>query len=133
MSIERAAEFLEAHPDAALPIAKLLARRLQHATGYLVDLKHQFQGYQDHFGMIDEVLESFTHQQDESFPAGGRAAARRIAMSHGGRSAAAANGRPGGALNGATSAPVREIHQAPGTRGIDHHVGGQRADPGGRR
>jgi CRP/FNR family transcriptional regulator, cyclic AMP receptor protein len=66
--VERAAEFLEAHPDAALPIAMLLARRLQHATSYLVDLKHQFQGYQDHFGMIDEVLESFTHQQDESFP-----------------------------------------------------------------
>ena len=66
--IDQAADFFAAHPDAALPIATLLARRLQHATTYLVDLKHQFQGYQDHFGMIDEVLESLTHQQDESFP-----------------------------------------------------------------
>jgi CRP-like cAMP-binding protein len=67
--IEQAAAFLAAHPDAALPIATLLARRLQHATTYLVDLKHQFQDYRDHFGLIDEVLESFTHQQDERFPA----------------------------------------------------------------
>jgi CRP/FNR family transcriptional regulator, cyclic AMP receptor protein len=66
--IEQAPAFLAARPDAVLPIATLLARRLQNATTYLVDLKHQFQDYRDHFGMIDEVLESFSHQQDESFP-----------------------------------------------------------------
>jgi CRP-like cAMP-binding protein len=66
--VEPASAFLAAHPDAALPIATLLARRLQNATTYLVDLKRQFQDHQGHFGMIDEVLDSFTHQQDETFP-----------------------------------------------------------------
>lgn len=65
--IDEAAAFLAAHPDALLPIATLLARRLSNATTYLVDLKRQFQDQRDHFAMIDEVLESFTVQQDEGF------------------------------------------------------------------
>lgn len=66
--VEQASAFLAAHPDAVLPIAVLLARRLRNATSYLVNLKQQFQDHSDHFGMIDEVLESLTHQQDETFP-----------------------------------------------------------------
>ncbi len=65
--IDEAAAFLAAHPDALLPIATLLARRLRNASAYLVDLKRQFQDQKDHFGMIDEVLESFTAQQEETF------------------------------------------------------------------
>jgi CRP/FNR family cyclic AMP-dependent transcriptional regulator len=66
--IERAADFLAANPDLVLPIARLLARRLKNASTYLVNLREQFQNYQNHFGMIDEVLESIMHQQDETFP-----------------------------------------------------------------
>ncbi len=66
--IEDGAQFLNANPHVLLPIATLLARRLQSATTYLVNLKHQFQDQKDHFGMVDEVLESLTHQQEESFP-----------------------------------------------------------------
>ncbi|MEM7446535.1 MAG: cyclic nucleotide-binding domain-containing protein, partial [Pseudomonadota bacterium] len=64
-----AAAFLQARPETALPLAKLLARRLHAATTYLVNLKQQFQDYENHFGMVDEVLESLTHQQDEDFAA----------------------------------------------------------------
>ena len=40
--IENAADFLAANPPLNLPIAKLLAQRLQNVTTYLVDLKRQF-------------------------------------------------------------------------------------------
>ncbi len=53
--------------DLMVPIAKLLARRLQSATSYLVDIKRQFEDHKDHFSMVDEVLESLSHQQDEAF------------------------------------------------------------------
>ena len=66
--IEDASQFLNANPHVLLPIATLLARRLQSATTYLVNLKQQFQDQKDHFGMVDEVLELLSHQQDESFP-----------------------------------------------------------------
>jgi CRP-like cAMP-binding protein len=65
--IEKASEFLSAHPDVALPIAGLLARRLQNATTYLVNLKHQFQDHANHLGMVDEVLESIVYRQHETF------------------------------------------------------------------
>ena len=61
--IENATAYLRDHPTLSLPIAQLLARRLQNATTYLVDLKHQFQHHDDHFGMVDEVLESLIHSQ----------------------------------------------------------------------
>lgn len=61
--IENASAYLHDHPRYLLPIAQLLARRLQNATTYLVDLKHQFQHHDDHFGMVDEVLESLIHSQ----------------------------------------------------------------------
>jgi len=65
--IENATEFLSKNPEVALPIATLLARRLQNANDYLVNLKLQFQDRKDHFGMVDEVLESLIHQQDGDF------------------------------------------------------------------
>jgi len=65
--IENASAFLRENPGVALPIASLLAKRLQNANNYLVNLKLQFQDRKDHLGMVDEVLESLIHQQDENF------------------------------------------------------------------
>ena len=44
-------------------VAKLLSRRVQMVSGYLVDLKHQFADKDDHFAIVDEVLESLVHHQ----------------------------------------------------------------------
>jgi CRP/FNR family cyclic AMP-dependent transcriptional regulator len=55
--------FLESHPQIALDVARLLARRLHFVTTYLADLKRQFEGNEDHFGMVDEVLETLVHHQ----------------------------------------------------------------------
>ena len=59
--------FMKRHPEIAFFLARLLAQRLNAATTYLVDLKRQFQHHSDHFGMVDEVLESLTNQQDQGF------------------------------------------------------------------
>jgi CRP/FNR family cyclic AMP-dependent transcriptional regulator len=65
---EDGAHFLQQHPDVAYPLARLLAQRLHGITGYLVDIKRQFQG-SDHLAMLDEVLGSLLHQPaDESHP-----------------------------------------------------------------
>lgn len=69
--IENALEHLRDNPGLVLPIAQLLARRLQNSTSYLVDLKKQFEHRSDHFGMVDQVLESLTNQQDEEFTPSG--------------------------------------------------------------
>ena len=65
--IDDARSALGDNHDLMVPIAKLLARRLQSATSYLVDLKRQFHDQKDHLGMVDEVLESISHQQDDAF------------------------------------------------------------------
>jgi CRP/FNR family cyclic AMP-dependent transcriptional regulator len=59
--IESPLDFLRAHPAAALDIAQLLAERLHAMTTYLVDLKKQYEGSEDQFGMVDEVLETLSH------------------------------------------------------------------------
>jgi CRP-like cAMP-binding protein len=63
--IEHASTFLQSHPDIAYQLSKLLAQRLYGVTTYLADLKKQFQDQEDHLGMVDEVLGSLMHQQDE--------------------------------------------------------------------
>lgn len=63
--VERASEFLQSHTDISYQLARLLAQRLHGITTYLVDLKSQFEDQKDHFGMIDEVLETLVHQQAE--------------------------------------------------------------------
>ncbi|MCP5363627.1 MAG: Crp/Fnr family transcriptional regulator [Hyphomicrobiales bacterium] len=65
--VEDASAFLQAHPDIAYFVAKLLARRVHRVTRYLADLKEQFSHYADHMGMVDEVLETLLHVQDEEF------------------------------------------------------------------
>jgi CRP/FNR family transcriptional regulator, cyclic AMP receptor protein len=61
--IENPREFLDSHPHVALGIASLLAERLNLMTTYLVDLKRQYEGSEEHFGMIDEVLGTLSHGQ----------------------------------------------------------------------
>jgi CRP/FNR family cyclic AMP-dependent transcriptional regulator len=65
---EDGVRFLQQHQDVAYQLARLLAQRLHGITGYLVDLKRQFQG-NDHLAMLDQVLGSLLHQQaEESLP-----------------------------------------------------------------
>lgn len=61
--IEDPVRFLAAQPESALAIARLLAERLHSMTGYLVDLKNQYEGSEEHFGLVDEVLETLAHAQ----------------------------------------------------------------------
>lgn len=65
--VDDAEAFLANRPGLTLPVARLIARRLDNVTTYLVDLKRQFRDREDHLGMVDEVLESLTHEQGESF------------------------------------------------------------------
>lgn len=65
--VEGASALLDTNPAFVLPIARLLAERLQLATGYLVDVKRQFAGRTDHFEMVDEVLEALLNAQQHPF------------------------------------------------------------------
>ena len=69
---EDSASLLRSHPEIAYCVARLLAQRLNAATTYLVDLKLQFEGHANHFGMVDEVLESLLHHQDDASPGSDR-------------------------------------------------------------
>jgi CRP-like cAMP-binding protein len=62
--VENGGEFLRSNPAITLFVARLLARRLQGATQYLVDIKRQYEDQEGHLGMVDEVLASLLHQQD---------------------------------------------------------------------
>ena len=65
-----AENFLRSNPEIALFIGRLLAARLNAATTYLADLKSQFEGHGNHFGMVGDVLDVLIHQQDEDFSPG---------------------------------------------------------------
>jgi CRP/FNR family cyclic AMP-dependent transcriptional regulator len=67
---EDAEQFLKSNPEIAFFVGKILAERLNAATTYLVDLKRQFEGHDNHLGMVGEVLESLIHQQSEDFTLG---------------------------------------------------------------
>jgi len=60
---DNAENFLKSNPEIAFFIGRMLAERLNAATTYLVDLKQQFGGHANHFGMIGEVLETLIHHQ----------------------------------------------------------------------
>jgi len=68
--VENAEAFLGSSPEVLRHIGRLLAFRLQAASGYLADLKRQFADSRNHLGMVDEVLESLLHQQDGGFTPG---------------------------------------------------------------
>ena len=61
---------LRANKELALHIARILARRLVEATTYLADVKAQFAHRQDHFGMVDEVLDALVHHPGTARTAG---------------------------------------------------------------
>lgn len=63
--VQRANEFLQSQTDITYQLARLLAQRLYGVTTYLVDLKSQFEDQESHLGMVDAVLETLVHQQDE--------------------------------------------------------------------
>jgi len=57
--------FLRSNPEIAFSLSRLLAKRLHYVTTYLVDIKRQFEGNEDHLGIVDEVLETLVHHQEE--------------------------------------------------------------------
>jgi CRP-like cAMP-binding protein len=68
--VHDAAGFLHSDPAVALAVSRLLARRLHAVNTYLGDLKRQFEDRDDHFGMVDEVLETLMHHQGEPLAPG---------------------------------------------------------------
>jgi len=62
------AEFFQRHPELALHLAAILARRLDSLNRYLVDIKHQFKDRSDHLGIIDEVLDALMHKHPRNIP-----------------------------------------------------------------
>jgi CRP/FNR family transcriptional regulator, cyclic AMP receptor protein len=56
--IDDAASFMRQQPAVALIIARMLAQRLNVATTYLADLKHQYGGHGNHLGMVGDLLQS---------------------------------------------------------------------------
>ena len=65
-----AASFLKSDPETTLAVAKLLAQRLYSATSYLVDLKRQYAGQNNHLGMVSDVLASLINQPPGDFTPG---------------------------------------------------------------
>jgi CRP-like cAMP-binding protein len=62
--------FLQDHSEITYHLSKMLAQRLHGVTSYLVDLKRQFEGRDNHLEMVDEVLETLVNQQVEEFSPG---------------------------------------------------------------
>ncbi len=67
---EQGEAFLRSHPDIAYALARMLAQRLNGVSGYLVDLKRQFEDEQGHLGMVDDILETLLHEQTSDFTPG---------------------------------------------------------------
>lgn len=68
--IDDARSFLKQHPEIGFHVATILAQRLADATTYLADFKQQFANRNDHFGLVDEVLEALVQRQKPSGPRG---------------------------------------------------------------
>jgi CRP/FNR family cyclic AMP-dependent transcriptional regulator len=56
--------FLASNPQITFAVARLLAKRLHFVSGYLADVKRQFEDHQSHLGIVDEVLETLVHHQE---------------------------------------------------------------------
>jgi CRP/FNR family cyclic AMP-dependent transcriptional regulator len=57
------AAFIASRPELAIDVARLLAARLTSVTGYLIDVKKQFEDQRSHLGIVDEVLEALVSAQ----------------------------------------------------------------------
>ena len=66
--VAQPAEFLRQHPEVALYMAGIVARRLDSLNRYLVDIKRQFEDRADHLGIIDEVIDSLMHKHPRAIP-----------------------------------------------------------------
>ncbi len=63
--VDNALDFLQSNTEITFHLAKGLAKRLNGVTSYLMDIKNQFQGSDDHYSMVDEVLESLVYSHDD--------------------------------------------------------------------
>ena len=70
--IDDAFGFLKQHPEAALELATLLARRLYYTTAYLVDLQQQAAGRRQDLDVVDRILGSLFQQPADGAPKGRR-------------------------------------------------------------
>jgi len=61
--VEDGPALLTSHPELALSVARLVASRLQQVTGYLADLKRQYEDQGNHLEMVHEVLDSLLSEQ----------------------------------------------------------------------
>lgn len=107
--IEDASQFLSANPNTLLPIATLLARRLQSATTYLVNLQTAVSGPDGPFQHGRRGAGIAFSPAGSELPPGCGSARGVIASSHSGGSAIGANGWVGDWFKGATSATASEI------------------------
>ena len=55
--------FFSQRPGAALAVLQMTAARLDGLTQYLVDVKRQFAGSDDHLAMVDRILDTLVHHQ----------------------------------------------------------------------
>ena len=55
--------FFTERAGAALSVLQMTAARLDGLTQYLVDVKQQFEGNDDHLAMVDRILTSLVHHQ----------------------------------------------------------------------
>ena len=74
--VDDALGFLEQHPEIALHLATLLARRLYYTTSYLVDLQQQAEGKRDDLDMVDKILATLF---EKPAPKAGRRPSRKKA------------------------------------------------------
>jgi CRP/FNR family cyclic AMP-dependent transcriptional regulator len=65
-----AASFLRSDPAITYAVAQLLARRLNAATTYLVDLKRQYAGAGTGLAMVSDVLASLVNQPARNYDPG---------------------------------------------------------------
>jgi CRP/FNR family transcriptional regulator, cyclic AMP receptor protein len=68
--IDDATAFMRNGNEIVFHVAKILAGRLRDATTYLADMKRQFAGRTDHFGLVDEVLEALVQRQGPTVATG---------------------------------------------------------------
>jgi CRP-like cAMP-binding protein len=60
--VDDAARVLASDAVASLALARLLARRVQHMTTYLVDIQRQYADHEGGLGMVGTVLGSLMHR-----------------------------------------------------------------------
>lgn len=65
-----AAAFMSSDAEVTFAIARMLAQRLNNATTYLADLKHQYAGSGNHLAMVSSVLASLVNQPDQNYDPG---------------------------------------------------------------